>query len=235
MNERLSAAAIHFLTATGAAFALLALIAAARGDWQLMFVWLGVALIVDTIDGPLARRVGVTRVLPRWSGERLDLIVDFLTYTAVPAFALSQADLLPEAYRLPAGIAVMMSSLFHMADQDSKTKEGYFVGFPAIWNVVCLYLFAFMPHPFVSLAIVTVFVVLTFVPILCVHPFRVAGLRGFSVAVTALWLVAAIGAVANPFPSPLWVKALLAATALCLTGVGVIHSLGQRRDRDRTV
>ena len=75
MNERLSAAAIHFLTATGAAFALLALIAAARGDWQLMFVWLGVALIVDTIDGPLARRVGVTRVLPRWSGERLDLIV----------------------------------------------------------------------------------------------------------------------------------------------------------------
>ena len=41
----------------------------------------------------------------------------------------------------------MMSSLFHLADQDSKTKEGYFVGFPAIWNVVCLYLFAFMPHP----------------------------------------------------------------------------------------
>ena len=229
MNERLSAAAIHFLTATGAAFALLALIAAARGDWQVMFVWLGVALIVDTIDGPLARRVGVTRVLPRWSGERLDLIVDFLTYTAVPAFALSQADLLPEAYRLPAGIAVMMSSLFHMADQDSKTKEGYFVGFPAIWNVVILYLFAFMPHPFVSLAIVTVFVVLTFVPILCVHPFRVAGLRGFSVAVTALWLVAAIGAVANPFPSPLWVQALLAATALCLTGVGAIHSLGQEK------
>ena len=160
MNERLSAAAVHLLTATGAAFALLALIAAAHGDWQWMFIWLGVALIVDTIDGPLARRVGVTRVLPRWSGERLDLIVDFLTYTAVPAFALSQADLLPEAYRLPAGIAVMMSSLFHMADQDSKTKEGYFVGFPAIWNVVCLYLFAFMPHPFVSLAIVTVFVVL---------------------------------------------------------------------------
>jgi len=186
-----------------AAFALLALIAAARGDWQLMFVWLGVALIVDTIDGPLARRVGVTRVLPRWSGERLDQMVDFLTYIAVPAFALSQADLLPEAYRLPAGIAVMMSSLFHMADQDSKTKEGYFVGFPAIWNVVILYLFAFTPHPFVSLAIVTFFVVLTFVPILCVHPFRAAGLRGFSVAVTALWLVAAIGAVANPFPSPL--------------------------------
>ena len=200
MSERLGAAAIHLLTATGAAFALLALIAAAHSDWQWMFIWLGIALIVDTIDGPLARRVGVMRVLPRWSGERLDLIVDFLTYTAVPAFALSQADLLPEAYRLPAGIAVMMSSLFHMADQNSKTKEGYFVGFPAIWNVVCLYLFAFMPHPFVSLAIVTVFVVLTFVPILCVHPFRVAGLRGFSVAVTALWLLRRSARSPIPFP-----------------------------------
>ena len=229
MIERLSAAAIHLLTATGAAFALLALIAAARGDWQWMFIWLGIALIVDTIDGPLARRVGVTRVLPRWSGERPDLIVDFLTYVTVPAFALSQADVLPEPFRVPAGIAILVSSLFHMADQESKTKDGYFVGFPAIWNVVCLYLFAFMPPPFVSLAIVAVFVLLTFVPILCVHPFRVAELRIFSVVVTALWVAAAIGAVANPFPSPLWVKVLLVATAVCLTGVGAVHALRARK------
>jgi phosphatidylcholine synthase len=116
MNERLTATAIHPLTATGAAFALLALIAASRADWQWVFIWLGVALIVDTIDGPLARRVGVARVLPRFSGERLDLMVDFLSYIAVPAFAISQADLLPEAYRIPAGIAVIVSSLFHMAE-----------------------------------------------------------------------------------------------------------------------
>ena len=98
------------LTATGAAFALLAFVASeSRGDWQWTdCIWLGVALIVDTVDGPLARRVGVVRVLPRFSGERLDLIVDFLTYVAVPAFAFSQSDLLPEAFRLPAGIAVIL-------------------------------------------------------------------------------------------------------------------------------
>jgi phosphatidylcholine synthase len=229
MIERVGAAAVHLLTASGAAFALLALVAASHSDWQWMFIWLGVALLIDTIDGPLARRAEVARVLPRWSGERLDQIVDFLTYVAVPAFALSQADLLPEPCRLPAGVAVIVSSLFHMADQDSKTKDGYFVGFPAIWNVVCLYLFAFMPPPVVSLAIVAFFVVLTFVPILCVHPFRVAGLRGFSIIVTGLWAVAAIGAVANPFPSPLWVKVLLIATAACLTGVGAVQSLKLRR------
>ena len=60
MSERISAAAVHLLTASGAAFALLALIAAAQDNWQWMFVWLGVALIVDTVDGPLARRVDVT-------------------------------------------------------------------------------------------------------------------------------------------------------------------------------
>jgi phosphatidylcholine synthase len=229
MIEGLSAAAIHLLTATGAAFALLALIAAACGEWQWMFIWLGVALIVDAIDGPLARRVGVVKVLPRWSGERLDLIVDFLTYVAVPAFALSRADLLPPAFRLPAGIAVMLSSLFHMADQQSKTKEGYFVGFPAIWNVICLYLFVFTPAPSLSLLLVAFFVVLTFVPILCVHPFRVAELRPFTLVMTGLWAVGAIGAAANPFPSPLWVKVLLIATAACLTGVGALHMLRAAR------
>jgi len=221
MTARLRAAAVHFLTATGAAFALLALTDAARGDWQGMFIWLGVALFVDTIDGPLARRAHVIEVLPRWSGERLDQIVDYLTYVAVPAFALAQSELLPPPFRIAAAVAVLLSSLFHMADLGSKTGEGYFVGFPAIWNVVLLYLFAFTPPPLVSLSIVAFCVVLTFVPILAVHPFRVAELRVITLPATALWVVAAIGAVANPFPSPLWVKVLLAVTATMLTAVGL--------------
>jgi len=227
MSAPLGAAAVHLRTATGAAFALLALIAAAQADWRWMFIWLGVALIVDSIDGPLARRFSVTRVLPRWSGERLDLIVDFLTYVMVPAFALSQADLLPPPWRLPAGIAIVVSSLFHMADQESKTKEGYFVGFPAIWNVVCLY-FCIPALAIRRARHRCTFCHAHFVPILSVHPFRVAELRSFTRLVTALWAVAAIGAVANPFPSPLWVKVLLAATAAGLSGVGAFRALLDR-------
>lgn len=110
-------------------------------DWQMMFVWLGIALLVDTIDGSLARRFDAKRVLPRFSGERLDLIVDYLTYVAVPAFVFAESGLLPEDFRLPAAIAILMSGLFHFSDLESKTEEGLFVGFPAIWNVVLLYLF----------------------------------------------------------------------------------------------
>jgi phosphatidylcholine synthase len=229
MNARLGAALVHILTATGAAFALLALIDAAHGEWQRMFIWLGVALFVDTIDGPLARRVRVTEVLPRWSGERLDLLVDYLTYIGIPAFALAESDLLPAPSRVAAAMAIMLSSLFHMADLGSKTGAGYFVGFPAIWNVVLLYLFAFTPPPVVSLLIVGFFVLLTFVPILAVHPFRVAELRVLTFPATALWVVAAIGAVANPFPSPPWVKILLVLSAAMLTGVGLFRAWRERR------
>jgi phosphatidylcholine synthase len=225
MTARLSAASVHLLTASGAVLALLALRAVHQADWQMMFVWLGAALIVDAVDGPLARNLSVKTMLPRFSGERLDLIVDYLTYVAVPAYALTEAPILPDAARLPAAAAMLLSGLFHVADLNSKTEEGYFVGFPAIWNIVLLYLFALGLAPLAALAIIAVCVALTFVPILAVHPFRVARLRWFTCLVAAIWAGAAAAAVANPFPSPVWVKAVLTLTAIYFAGVGVARSL----------
>jgi phosphatidylcholine synthase len=224
MIARLGAASVHVLTASGAVLALFALRAVHQGDWQTMFAWLGAALIVDAVDGPLARYLKVESVLRRFSGERLDLIVDYLTYVAVPAYALTEAPILPDAWRLPAAAAILLSSLFHVADLDSKTDEGYFIGFPAIWNIVLLYLFALGLAPYAALAVIGAFVLLTFVPILAVHPFRVARFRWLTCLATALWAVAATAAVFNPFPSPFWVQALLLVTAACLGGVGFYRS-----------
>lgn len=225
MSGRTRAASVHLLTASGAALALLALEAAARGAWQAMFLWLGIALIVDAADGPLARRVKVATVLPRWSGERLDLIVDYLTYVTIPAFALVQANLLPEGFRLAAGLAIMLSSLKPFVDGEAKTKEGYFVGFPAVWNIVLLYLFALDLPPWLALATVGILIVLTFVPLLWLHPFRVRRLRPLTVLFMVLWGAAAIFAIAKPFPSPPWVQLLLVVTAAYLVGIGVARSL----------
>jgi phosphatidylcholine synthase len=225
MIPRLGAAFAHILTASGAVLALLALRAVNQHDWQMMFLWLGVAFIVDAIDGPVARRLAVKTVLPRFSGERLDLIVDYLTYVVVPAYALTEASILPEAWRLPAAAAILVSSLYHVVDLNSKTEEGYFVGFPAIWNVVLLYLFALAPRPGVSLVIVGSFVVLTFVPFLAVHPLRVERLRALTCIVTALWAIAALAAIMQPFPAPVWVQVLLLATAAYLTSIGFYRSL----------
>ncbi len=230
MSPRLAALCVHILTASGAVLGLLALMAAHAGAWQAMFVWLGLALIVDAVDGPLARAVKANAVLPRFSGERLDLIVDYLTYAAVPAFVLAEADLLPEPFRLPAAAAILLSSLYHVADTGSKTPEGYFVGFPGVWNIVLLYLFALGPTPYVALAAIVVFVALTFVPVLSVHPFRVARARWLTGVVTLLWAAGAVGAVAKPFPSPLWVQVLLVAGAAYFAGLSLHRSFGRDQE-----
>jgi phosphatidylcholine synthase len=226
MSARLRAASVHLLTASGAVLALFALRAVHDGDWRMMFVWLGLALIVDAADGPLARKLEVSAVLPRFSGERLDLIIDYLTYVAVPAYALTEAPLLPEAARLPAAAAIILSSLFHVADLGSKTEDGYFVGFPAIWNIVLLYLFALDLPTCAALAAVSLFVVATFLPILAVHPFRVTRLRPLTCIITLAWAIAAAAAVVSPFPSPFWVQILLLTAAVYLAGVGLFRSLG---------
>ena len=89
-----------------------------------------------------------------------------------------------------------------------------------------LYLFAFQLPPYFALAIVALFVVLTFVPILSVHPFRVARLRPLTCLATLVWIAAAVFAIANPFPSPLWIQALLVLTAAYLASIGLARSLG---------
>ena len=70
---RAAAFSVHVFTALGAGIALIALLEAVREHWAAMFGWLGTALIVDALDGPMARRLDVARVQPNWSGDVLDL------------------------------------------------------------------------------------------------------------------------------------------------------------------
>lgn len=225
------ALAIHTLTASGAGLGLLALLSAARQDWNAAFLWLGLALVVDGIDGPLARAAKVTSVLPRFSGERLDLIVDYLNYCLVPAYIFAVGDRLPPALAWPAGIAVAVVSLFHFADVRSKTADDCFVGFPALWNVVALYLFVLDLRGAAALLVIAGLCVLTFVPIKWPHPLRTERLRAATMAVTALWCVAAAVAIGRP-PPPFWVQAVFAAAALYMAAaVALLTATGSPRRR----
>src|SRR5512147_1900929 len=103
----LRAFAVHIFTALGAALGLLALVLATGGQWAAMFFCLGLALIVDGVDGPLARRFKVAELLPRWNGEGLDYVVDFVTYVFVPAYAIAASGYLPELLAIPLGAVVV--------------------------------------------------------------------------------------------------------------------------------
>ena len=72
-------------------------------------------------------------------------------------------------------------------------------------------------------------VLLTFVPILYVHPFRVVRLRILTGLVTLAWMVVAAVAVANPFPSALWVQITLLAVAAYFAAIGLSRSLRRVR------
>ena len=150
--ERIRAFVVHIFTACGAALAFLALILATGGHWAAMFICLGAALIVDGIDGPLARAFKVAEVLPRWSGESLDLVVDFTTYVFVPAYAIAASGFLPDALAIPAGIVVVIVGALYFADREMKTRDNYFRGFPAVWNLVAFYFYVLEPPPWAAAA-----------------------------------------------------------------------------------
>ncbi|MGB5181926.1 MAG: phosphatidylcholine synthase [Xanthobacteraceae bacterium] len=215
-----AAFAVHVFTACGAGCALLALIAAVNAQWAVMFVWLGIALGIDGVDGTFARRLQVAKLLPRWSGDVLDLVVDILNYVFVPAYALAASGLLPKPAAVPLGLLIVVSGALYFADRLMKTSDYYFRGFPALWNVAAFYLFILKPEPWAGAAVIVVLAVLTFVPFHVVHPLRIAHWRGVTTVALAAWAVLALAAVAQDLNPPLWIGAALCALAIYFVAIG---------------
>jgi len=199
--------AVHIFTACGAALAFLALVLATGEHWAAMFFCLGLALIVDGTDGPLAREFKVAEVLPRWSGETLDLVVDFTTYVFVPAYTVAASGQLPKALAVPAGLVVVITGALYFADRNMKTADNYFRGFPALWNLAAFYLYLLEPPEWASAALVAALAALTFLPIRFLHPLRVKRLRVLNIALLAAWAALAFVAVIDnlvPGPFVIW-------------------------------
>ena len=186
---RAIAFSVHLFTAVGAGVALLAMLEAVREHWANMFGWLGLALLIDAIDGPLARKFDVVRLQPNWSGEVLDLVVDFVTYVFVPAYAITASGLLLPLAAPVLGIGIVTSGALYFADRRMKAADNHFRGFPALWNAAAFYLFLLHLRPGFSTLAIAILIALTFTPFHVLHPIRVVRLRWLT-----LWLLA-VGAV----------------------------------------
>ena len=214
---------IHIFTACGAALGLLALILATGGHWAAMFVCLGLALVVDGIDGPMARAFNVAELLPRWSGEGLDFVVDYITYVFVPAYAIAASGFLPDALTIPAGLIIVITGALYFADREMKTRENYFRGFPAVWNLAAFYLYILAPPSWVAAGAIAALAILTFVPIQFVHPVRVKRLRVLNIALMGAWAaLASVAIVQNLDPDP-YITWPLAAIAVYFLVAGLIR------------
>src|SRR4029078_8524596 len=164
-----------------------ALLEAVRGHWAAMFWWLGVALLIDGVDGPLARRLDVERVQPNWSGEGLDLVVDFVTYVFVPAYAISASGLLLPFAAPILGAAIAVTGALYFADRRMKSADNHFRGFPGLWNIAALYLFLLHWPAAVSRLVVAILILATFLPFHVIHPVRVVRLRWLTLILMAAW------------------------------------------------
>ena len=215
---RLAAFGVHVFTALGAGIALIAMLEAVREHWANMFSWLGVALIVDAIDGPLARKLDVVRLQPNWSGEVLDLVVDFVTYVFVPAYAITASGLLLPLAAPLLGIGIVVSSALYFADRRMKASDNHFRGFPALWNAAAFYLFLLHLPPAVSSLGIAILIALTFAPFHVLHPIRVVRLRWLTLWLLAAWAVLAIYALAYDFNVGAPITAGLCAIAAYIVG-----------------
>lgn len=216
---------VHLLTASGSFLAFLSLVSAAEKQWTAMFLWLGLALFVDGIDGPIARKLDVKEVLPTWSGELLDNIIDYVTYVLIPAFALYQSGFMGEGLSFLSAAIIVVSSAIYYADTGMKTKENFFRGFPVVWNMIVFTLFVIEPGEYVSFAVVVVAAILSFVPLNFLHPVRVKRLRPLNLGIFFAWcLFGVIALLQNMNASPA-IQVGVGVTGVYLFVIGAVMQL----------
>ncbi|MEX0337955.1 MAG: phosphatidylcholine/phosphatidylserine synthase [Arenibacterium sp.] len=225
MTSHLRALSVHLFTATGAVFAMLAMLAAVDEKWDLMFLWLVVAFVVDGIDGPLARKYHVKTYAPQFDGELLDLIIDYLTYVFIPAFALFKSGLMDGWTGWCAIIIITFASAMYFADTRMKTKDNSFSGFPGCWNMVVLVIFALEPSFWLSLAIVTALAIAMFVPFKFIHPVRTERWRMFNLPIALAWTFFAGWAAWVDFHPESWAHWGLVVTSLYLLLAGIVQMI----------
>ena len=186
-TDKIAAWAVHGFTASGAVLGFLAIISILNNDLVGAFLWLGLALLIDGIDGSLARKIGVLDKTPNIDGSTLDNVIDYLNYVIIPALMIYWFQMVPNGWEiiLPAGMFAV--SLYTFANMNMKTNDYYFSGFPAVWNIVVLYFYILNTHPIINVIVILFLFIFTFIPIKFVHPLRVKKIRNLTIFCTVLW------------------------------------------------
>ncbi|MCF3593156.1 CDP-alcohol phosphatidyltransferase family protein [Rhodobacteraceae bacterium LMO-12] len=225
MTHQFKALSVHLLTATGAVFAMLAMLAAVDAKWDLMFLWLVVAFAVDGIDGPLARKYDVKQYAGEFDGVLLDLIIDYLTYVFIPAFALFRSGLFEGWTGWFVIIVITFASALYFADTRMKTKDNSFSGFPGCWNMVAIVMFALHPNFWVILALVVALAIGMFLPLKFVHPVRTERWRSLTLPMALAWTFFAGWAAWVDFHPESWASWGLIVTSIYLLFAGIAQQI----------
>jgi phosphatidylcholine synthase len=213
---------VHALTASGAVWAFLSILAVLDGELRLAFLWMMVAMLTDSVDGTLARWADVQAHAGRVDGALLDNIIDYLNYVVVPAFILVKGPpFLPPGFATGAAIAILLSSAYQFTQREAKTADNYFKGFPSYWNVAVVYLLVAGFDASINLAILAALNVLIFVPLKYVYPSRTTHLRRLTILLTVGFAATAAWGLAHYPVVPRWTLWVAALFFLYYVGVSI--------------
>ncbi len=216
---------VHLYTASSAVLGVWAIAASFQHEFRLAIYLMLLTLLIDSTDGALARLADVRARIPWFNGRTLDDICDFFTYVIVPACFLIETELLPHA----AWTAVpVLASCYGFSQENAKTSDHFFTGFPSYWNVLVAYLYLFEISPSGSLAWTLSLSVLVFVPLRYIYPSRTRVLRPLSLLVLAVWLLQFSWIAVHPDPDGFWLSASLFGPAYYM---GLSAVLNLRRPR----
>lgn len=187
-GRTISAWLVHLYTASSAVFGLAATLAIVAGDFRRAWLLLFATLFIDSTDGALARAARVGEVLPHFDGRRLDDIVDYLCWVFIPMVLLVEAGLLPAW----AAAAPLLASGYGFAQEQAKTDDDFFLGFPSYWSMVGFYLYAFELSPRYGVPLILVLSVLVFVPLRYPYPTKTRAMRAVTLGLGVPWALLCI-------------------------------------------
>ncbi len=185
----LAAVGVHLLTSFGIVCSFLSILKVFEGDLNLGLLWLGIALFIDSIDGSLARKVDVSKFTPNINGLMMDSIVDYINYILIPCLIFYTGGFLLQSFEIFLPAAILVISLFSYSRISVLDDDFRYLGFPVAWNIVAVYLYIFDLSQLANTVIISIFIVLKFVPLKYVHPFRTKRHREPTLIFTALWFI----------------------------------------------
>jgi phosphatidylcholine synthase len=234
-TQRNQAWAVHVLTTLGIVAAMLALRDVLTGHPDFAILWLLATLLIDGIDGPMARALMVRERVPRIDGYVLDLIIDYVTCVIVPAAFMYEFDVVPQTNF---GIAVLgflaFTSAIWFSRTDMMSDENWFRGFPAAWNLVAPLMFLMHARTSVGAILTIALSIASLTNMPYPHVLRATFMRPFTIFFMLVWVAAiTIGAIMYP-DHPGAIRPALYVGSLYFLVLAAIRAGHDRRVRRET-
>ena len=190
---------VHLLTCSGLVAGFLSLTYIFKNDQKSALICLGIALVVDAIDGTLARKYKVSKYIKNIDGKMLDSVIDFFNYIIIPSIMIFWFSIVPVSFEILIPLIILIISAISYSNQNLMTSENFYRGFPCIWNILLLYIYFFDFSQIVNLILISACIILKFIPIKYAHPLRVKKLRIYSIVFMIIWFVSSFKMLINSF------------------------------------